>query len=66
MRKDIMLNGASPPKFNQGSSASKQKIIANKIIHYPLKKYPLFLPNDNRTNKGSERSHNGFEEISLT
>jgi hypothetical protein len=27
MPKDIMLNGASPPKLNQGSSARKQKNI---------------------------------------
>jgi hypothetical protein len=61
-----MLNGASPLKPHQGSSACKQKKAGAKVIHYPLKNYPLFLPHDNRTNKGSERSHNGFEEISLT
>ncbi len=45
----------------------KEKQNGVKLLEQLLiKNYELILQHDNRTNKGSERSHNGFEEISLT
>jgi hypothetical protein len=36
MKNDLLLNGASPLKFNQGSSARKQKIKLKKYYELPF------------------------------